>query len=217
VRLSLQSPEDVVEWIDACVLGDLRTLLQGIDAYYASPEHAAADGRRTGAANFLLVAGCCSALDYLAHIYASKGSDEWKATVFIDEFLAPINQRYKEVGLLIWKCFRQGTVHRSWPKRIVSEDGTAEVITGAGSEGSDPHLSPLPGVAADSLLINGRQLLSDLTRAFEDGFRRWILIDASADALERANPQDLRVSGDELRRQVEAVKRWNAESRLSRP
>jgi len=22
----LQSPEDVVEWIDACVLGDLRTL-----------------------------------------------------------------------------------------------------------------------------------------------------------------------------------------------
>jgi hypothetical protein len=61
----LQSPEDVVEWIDACVLGDLRTLILGIDAYYA-------------------------------------------------------------------------------------------VITGAGSEASDPHLSPLPGLAADSLLLNGR-------------------------------------------------------------
>ena len=94
--------------------------------------------------------------------------------------------------------------------------GTAGVVTGAGSEASDPHLSPLPGLAADSLVINGRQLLSDLTRAFEDGFRRWILIDASADALERAKPQDLRVGGLDVRRQVEAVKRWNAEDRSPR-
>ena len=92
-----------------------------------------------GSANFLLVAGCCFAIDYLAHIYASKGSDEAKATVFIDTFLAPINQRYGEVGFLIRKCFRQGTVHRSWPKRIVLEDGTAEAITGAGGEASDPR------------------------------------------------------------------------------
>jgi hypothetical protein len=210
----LQSPEDVVEWIDACVLGDLRTLICGIDAYYASPKDLTADGRPTGSANFLLVAGCCSAIDYLAHIYASKGSDEAKATVFIDTFLAPINQRYGEVGLLIWKCFRQGTVHRSWPKRIVLENGTAEVITGAGSEASDPHLSPLSGLAADSLLINGRQLLSDLTRAFDDGLRHWILTDAPADALERAKPQNLRVGGGTIGLQVEAVRRWNAEDRL---
>jgi hypothetical protein len=39
----LQSPEGVVEWIDACVLGDLRTLIHGIDAFYASPVHF--DGR----------------------------------------------------------------------------------------------------------------------------------------------------------------------------
>ena len=82
------------------------------------------------------------------------------------------------------------------------EDGTAEVITGAGSEGSDPHLSPLPGLAADSLLIKGRQLPPDLTWAFEDEFRRWILIDASADALERAKPQDLRVGGGDVRQRV---------------
>jgi hypothetical protein len=107
------------------------------------------------------------------HIYTSKGSDEANATVFLDTFLAPINQRYHEVGLLMWKCFRHGTVHRSWPKRIVLEDGAAEVITGAGSEASDPHLSPLPGLAADSLLINGRQLLSDLNAGLQDGFRHW--------------------------------------------
>ena len=69
------------------MLGDLRTLIHGIDAYYASPDHVTADGRPTGSANFLLVAGCYSAIDYLAHIYAGKGSDEAKGTVFIDTFL----------------------------------------------------------------------------------------------------------------------------------
>lgn len=78
------------------MLGDLRTLLRGIDAYYASPDHVTADGRPTGAANFLMAAGCCSAIDYLARIYTNQGSDEAKAIAFINDFLAPINQRYRE-------------------------------------------------------------------------------------------------------------------------
>lgn len=132
--MPLRTPQDVVDWIDACVLGDLRTLVHGIDAYYASLNHRSADGRPMGSANFLLVAGCCSAIDYLAHIFTSQGSDETKAKAVIDRFLVPINARYGEASLLIWKSFRQGTVHRSWPKRIVYEEGPAQVITGAGSE-----------------------------------------------------------------------------------
>ena len=69
--------------------------------YYPSPDHVTADGRPTGAANFLLVAGCCSAIDYLARIYTNQGSDEAKAIAFINDFLAPINQRYRKVSLLI--------------------------------------------------------------------------------------------------------------------
>ena len=46
----LQSPEDVVEWIDACVLGDLRTLIRGIDAYLrvAGPFHGRWQAHRLG-------------------------------------------------------------------------------------------------------------------------------------------------------------------------
>lgn len=211
----LQTPLDVADWIDACVLGDLRTLVHGIDAYYASPDHRSADGRPTGAANFLLVAGCCSAIEYLGHIYKGKGSDEAKAIAFMNQFLAPINNRYHEAGRLIWQCFRQGTVHRSWPKRIVYADGTTQVITGAGSEPTDPHLAPLPDRAEESFLVNGRQLLADLTRAFEDSFRPWLLTEAFEDAVERARPQVLRVSGDTLRLQLDAVKRWNTDGRSS--
>lgn len=214
----LQTPLDVADWIDACVLGDLRTLVHGIDAYYAAPEHRTADGRPTGAGNFLLVAGCCAAIEYLGHVYVGKGSDEAKAIAFMNQFLAPINDRYREAGLLIWQCFRQGTVHRSWPKRIVYGDGTPQVITGAGCEPTDPHMAPLPSQAKDSFLVNGRQLLADLTCAFENSFRPWLLTEAHEDAVERARPQVLHVSGDTLRLQVEAVKRWNADSRsLSRP
>jgi hypothetical protein len=60
----IQSRTDLATWIEFCVLGDLRTLLAGVDTYYASPSHLSIDGRPLGSANFLLVAGCCSALDY---------------------------------------------------------------------------------------------------------------------------------------------------------
>jgi hypothetical protein len=92
------------------------------------------------------------------------------------------------------------------------------VITGAGTEASDPHWAPLPDVAGDSFLVNGRQLLVDLTRAFECTFRDWILTQAPDDVLQRANPQDLliRVGDTQGRRQVETIKRWNREYRATR-
>ncbi len=33
----IRSRAELVTWIESCVLGDLRTLLAGVDAYYASP------------------------------------------------------------------------------------------------------------------------------------------------------------------------------------
>ena len=49
----IRSRAELVTWIESCVLGDLRTLLAGVDAYYAPPRHVSGDGRPIGAANFL--------------------------------------------------------------------------------------------------------------------------------------------------------------------
>src|SRR5262245_19022328 len=114
----IQSAAALRSWLDSCVLGDLRTLVQGIDAYYASDEHVDGDGRPIGGGNFLLVAGCCSAIDYFGYIVNNGTNDDARAIAFINRFLVPINPRYREVGLLLWRCFRHGTVHRSWPKRF---------------------------------------------------------------------------------------------------
>ena len=102
----IQSRADLAAWIDSCVLGDLRTLLVGVDADYASHSPVSAEGRPLGAANFLPVAGCCSALDYFAFLFTGGGSDEANAKAFIDRFLQPVDSRYREVGLIIWRCFR---------------------------------------------------------------------------------------------------------------
>jgi hypothetical protein len=215
----IRSRTELVAWIDSCLLGDLRTLLTGIDSYYASPSHLAADGRPLGSANFLLVAGCCSALDYFAFLFQGGGSDEANAKAFIDRFLQPVDSRYCAVGLIVWRCFRHGTVHRSWPKRIVAEgDKSSEVITGAGNEAADPHLAPSTDYSGDTFLVNGRRLLSDLTLAFDRGFRDWILTESPDRVLDRANPEDLLVrAGDtQGRNQLEVVKRWNQELRNAR-
>ncbi len=83
----IRSRADLATWVDSCVLGDLRTLLVGVDAYYASPDHVAQDGRPLGAANFLLVAGCCSAIDYFGFLLNRGSSDEARAKTFIEMFL----------------------------------------------------------------------------------------------------------------------------------
>ena len=200
--------------IDACVLGDLRTLIRGIDAYHASADHLTADGRPTGSANFLLVAGCCSAIDYLAHIYASRGSRRSEGD--------SLHRHFPRAN--------QSALRRGWPPdlEVLSTRDRAPQLAethrvGGRHSGGDHGRrqrgfgsAPVSVARAGSrfALINGRQLLSDLTRAFDDRLRRWILTDASADALERAKPQDLRVGGGDIGLQVEAVRRWNAEDRL---
>ena len=118
-------PESVVEpgyaalgWLQQNVLADLRTLCVGIDIHMASPDANAPPGQPLGGGNFLLVAGCCSVIEYCGHIYLGTGNHEKNAQAFIRQFLVPLNARYGEVDELFWKCFRHGTVHHSWPKFI---------------------------------------------------------------------------------------------------
>ena len=97
----IQSRTDLATWIESCVLGDLRTLLLGVDRYYALSSHVSIEGRPLGSANFLLVAGCCSALDYFAFLFKGRGSNEANVKAFIERFLQPIDSRYSEVGLIL--------------------------------------------------------------------------------------------------------------------
>ena len=211
----IESAADLLSWIDSCVLGDLRTLVNGVDAYYASTSHVGPDGRPVGAANFLLIAGCFSAIEYFGYILNDGPTQELRALAFIQRFLVPINPRYSEVDALLWKCFRHGTVHRSWPKRIKVEDEPDSIATGAGAEDGDAHLGPDPGRSDDTFVVNGRQLLRDLERALDGGFGEWIRLNDGADVLQRANPEDFRIgrSDTAMKAQANKIRAWNRAKR----
>jgi hypothetical protein len=157
------------------------------------------------------VGGCCSAIDYFGYIVNDGTNDDARAMAFIRRFLVPVNPRYAEVDLLLWRCFRHGTVHRSWPRRIEVEGDKWSIATGAGAEDGDQHLAPAHGQALDTFLVNGRHLLSDLSRALDGPFGEWIDANATDEVFTRANPDRLRIGRRDasLRAQVGNILEWN--------
>jgi len=151
------------------------------------------------------------ALDYFGYIYRGRGSDEANVLAYIQKFLSVVNTRYSEAGLLMWKCFRQGTVHRSWPKRVyVENDPQNELILGVGSAVGGLHMDREPSLTPDSFIVNGPQLLADIEASFGGGFRKWILEDSDDEALKRANPQTviLRAGDSRATAQLANVRKW---------
>lgn len=209
-RYMIRSSADLRSWLDCCVLGDLRTLVAGIDAYYGTEEHVDAEGRPIGAANFLLVAGCCSAIEYFGYLLNEGTTQEARSLAFINRFLGQVDSKYSEVGKLFWQCFRHGTVHRSWPKRIYLASEKVSIAAGAGAAKSDPHLASALGREGHTFLVNGRRLLLDLSIALDGPFGEWIESNATEALFERANPEGLRIAvGDQvLTTQARNVLAW---------
>lgn len=74
----MESRQEIIKWIDDCILGDLRTLRLGIDRFHEKP----VTPRPLGGCNFLLAAGCCMALEYFGQVYgqgsnATEGGMSW--------------------------------------------------------------------------------------------------------------------------------------------
>ena len=61
-------------------------------------------------------------IDLLGYLYKGENSSR-NAVEFIREYLGKIDQRYVEVGGLLYHALRHGMVHLATPKRIKLEDG----------------------------------------------------------------------------------------------
>lgn len=204
---TIRTYADLVSWIDNCVLGDLRTLLKGVDEYYRLGEDRRA-AEHLGAANFLLVAGCCSAIDYLGKVGCAKGNDESRALAFISDHLAKVDPRYDRVGRCIWTSVRHGTVHRSWPTRLEAP-GAPPIILAVGGESIDPHLRAEVRATDVVFYLNGRLFLADLERACREHFFPWLEMHLAEDLLERARPQRVNAKGNTLLlNELDTIRSW---------
>lgn len=109
-----------VKWIIDCMLGDIRTFLDGIESYINNKEKFIGKPPR-GGGNLSVPILISTALEFVAALYAGKTrymkniSYNAKNNVkrFIERFFP---REYKEIPLLFWKGIRNGLVHTFSPK-----------------------------------------------------------------------------------------------------
>ncbi|MFZ1745332.1 MAG: hypothetical protein WBO24_18175 [Nitrospirales bacterium] len=180
----LSEIDELVCWIKECVLGDLYTLELGIKTQMAQPD------TRLGGGNFLLMAGCLMALEYVARIYWSDKNALTCVRNYTSKFLVPINGRYLRSTEILWRAARNGMLHGSWPQRVAFQDDPQEYKFNIGNELDDPHLTRVD----DRINISAPQLLRDIEMSVRNGFFQWLGESSNSSALDRGQPRVLEIS-----------------------
>lgn len=194
--VGLPSRQAVVDWVDACVLGDLRTLRLGVQAR----EKLTNDEQHLfGGCNFLLAAGCCMALEYLGLLYGRGGDATSRVKRYVKDFLVHIEPRYLKVFPVFWTCYRNGLAHGSWPQYISREaNPDSRISVGANTQYVGEHFGPAGESTTASFTISMVRLLDDIEASFRGGFRQWILEQADEQVCERAGPRLYQVATGNL-------------------
>ena len=112
------------DWVERCLLGDIRTLLDGV-RHYITYGGRSDDGYPRGGANFSLPIVIGTAIDILSDVYAgetyyaessgSSSSEAVRAARFIKRYFPGLSS---EVARLLWDGMRNGLTHDFKPKRF---------------------------------------------------------------------------------------------------
>jgi hypothetical protein len=213
---SMKSRDELISWVRDCVLGDLRTLHAGIKVRQA--DESSPTNKGLGGGNFLLAAGCYMALEYVARIFYGKEDALSNIRQYTKKFLSPINPRYGEICDLLWRSFRNGIIHSSWPEVICAKGKAGDrIVVGVGVDRDDPHLAPMLQDPRNILVVNAVQLLEDLERSVEEGFASWVRECQDDAVLERAGPRLLEINANDstARQQLDRVVEWNRKAKGS--
>lgn len=187
----MKSRKKIVEWIDECVLGDLRTVVLGIQEREKGDK---TQSPTLGGGNFLLAAGCCMALEYFGQVYGEGKNATESVQKYVEDFLKPIDDRYRKVWPILWRSFRNGIIHGSWPQKICMEE--EQIAIGADNSPDGDHLGPASEHEGKSFVISSYRFFCDIERSFNEGFRDWILHESDDEILERAAPRLLEIKSN---------------------
>ena len=185
-----ESREEIVRWIDGCVFGDLRTVVLGIQERKKRGKP-----QLLGGCNFLLAGCCCMALEYLGQVYGRGTDGTASVQKYVEKFLAPIDPRYKQFWPILWRSFRNGILHGSWPQRINIRGYPEEkrIAVRAGNSLDGDHFERDSDRLGRNFAISSARLFHDIEHSFHAGFRSWILNDSDEGILERAAPRLLEI------------------------
>ena len=199
----MNARKDIVEWIDKCVLGDLRTVVLGIEEREKRNKKGGAKSPALGGGNFRLAADCFDALEYFGRVYDDKGTNEAIVQRYVERFLNTIDPLYIKVWPILWDSFRNGIVHSSWTKPVRVKGCKEQIAIGADNSPDGDHLKPASDHEGKSFVINSYRFFCDIKRSFNEEFRDWILNKSDEGILERAAPQVLEIqSGDTKKKEA---------------
>ena len=195
---AMESREKIAEWIDCCVLGDLRTVILGIEERRKRDE---TQPPALGGCNFLLAACCCMALEYFGQVYGQGKNATESVQKYVEDFLIPIDPQYEKFWPIFWRSFRNGVVHGSWPQRIRMQGSPEEeqIAMRANNSPNGDHFDRDSDRSDRSFAISSDQLFRDIERSFCEGFRSWILNESDEGILERAAPRLLEIKRGDIK------------------
>lgn len=211
----LRDADELISWIENAVFGDLRTLRAGIAVYLQDEDRRVTE--RLGGGNFLLTAGCFMALEYIARVFYGHDDATQNVREYAIRFLKPINPRYGEVADLLWRAFRNGLVHGSWPQVLCSEtDPEDRVRVGVGVEPGEPHLGPDPAKQGKTFVVHAVEFAQDLEQSVKDGLASWLRT-APPDVVQRGSPRLLILKQDDApgQHQLELLRQWSTGAKSS--
>ena len=129
------------------------------------------EGGRTflAASDDLLMLLVLTYIDLLGYFYKG-GSKSIYAVEFIRGYLGKVDQRYMEVGGLLYYALRHGMVHLATPKRIKLEDGTILDFSFHRSGRREDYLKVMryPEKSATSTIVYIYRLSLDIPLLYQD-------------------------------------------------
>ena len=126
-RYIFEEGRPLVKWITDCLLGDIRTFLDGIENYIDNKERFAFKPRPRGGGNLSVPILICTALEFISRLYigetkfiSSEGYNAKENTKkFIEKYFP---EKYKAIPSLLWDGIRNGLVHTFSPKPFKYEN-----------------------------------------------------------------------------------------------
>ena len=109
-----------VKWITDCLLGDIRTFLDGIENYTDNKERFAFKPRPRGGGNLSVPILISTALEFVAALYTGEtkyqikkeGEKKYNTTKNVRTFIKHFfPKEYKDIPRLLWDGVRNGLVH----------------------------------------------------------------------------------------------------------
>lgn len=167
----MKTINDVFSWIEGCIMGDIRPLLLSVEKYSGWINR---QGQPLGGCNYLLASVDMMLLEYLSYLYGPAGNAEDNVYHYVKDFLATTDPKYLIAPHLIWKCYRNGLLHHSWPKVIKRQKTGETLITGVGISYNDPHLEAWRDPSGkETFCVNGVKLFYDIECSYYSKFKGW--------------------------------------------